>query len=287
MIPSLPNSLRQMGVINLTPNSFSDGKPNLNLQTLEASLRTWREVPHCVLDFGAESTAPMNSTVLAKEEWSRFETLLIPLLEAGLLKEFSAISLDTYRPETMVRLMPILSEKFSGDIIWNDVSGVVDVETLSLMEQFPRLQYILCHNWASQRKDVQKHMEFCRPLEGESFLKAQTEWFHSQLKKIPVKDHKRVLLDPCFGFAKTLEQNLFLFNSYQDFFQAFTDFIHVIGLSRKSFMRHSLFKDHPEHQSLAREALNDELDLLQKKWLEDLCQRVPMTSLMIRTHVRL
>ncbi len=283
MTLSLPN-LRQMGVINLTPNSFSDGNQNLDSHSINESLLYWNKAADCILDFGAESTAPLNEAVQAEEEWSRYERYLLPLLNSSELLNYSAISLDSYRPETIRRLMPKLQENYKGVIIWNDVSGLIDLETISVLEEYPKLHYILCHNWASRRSDVQKHMEFCRPLSNELFLEAMIDWFHFQLKKIPVPFHQRLWLDPCFGFAKNLEQNLFLFDSYEKFFQTFADYTHVIGISRKSFMRHSLFLEHPESRSLAREALNLKLDELQKIWLRNLCQRVPASSLIIRTH---
>ena len=127
-----------MGVINITPNSFSEGGPT---NTLDTFLEKWDHLLALkanILDVGAESTAPFNNPVNEKEEKERFKKIFFPQL--GALKLPQIISIDTYRPavfryvyDEVKRLYP--QQKF----IWNDVSGVIDSQLWELLRDGPEV----------------------------------------------------------------------------------------------------------------------------------------------------
>ncbi len=124
---------RIMGILNITPNSFSDGGMFL---TPEKALQRAEEMIHQgadIIDIGAESTAPGNDPISAEEEWNRLQNILPILLQKNI-----PLSLDTKKAD--------IAEKFFilGGKILNDVSGLLYEEDkkIALLKKYPETKVI-------------------------------------------------------------------------------------------------------------------------------------------------
>jgi dihydropteroate synthase len=250
--------------MNLTPNSFSDGGELNQLSSLEARIKTWSaltEQKQVVFDWGALSTAPQNAQASHQDqdcEWQRLQ-LMLPVLP-----DLSALSIDTFRPEIMQKILAFGSAQQSW--IWNDVSGQLDDSTRELLQANPEMSYILCHNLVPNRETTPFHLDYT--VKGDDFFYHFLSWFSEKIETFQRWGLNNPLyLDPCFGFSKNYRQNWELIDRFEEFASTFCDFPLVIGISRKSFLRERLLIDQPEYQKLERADLNSKLDRYQEKWL--------------------
>ncbi len=213
-------SIKWMGVINITPDSFSDGGLYNTRENLEGYLDLVKN-QFDILDFGAESTAPSNEAITLAEELSRFKNILLPILKKN--KFNNQISIDTYKLETIKELLSFESFKNfyeEGRIIWNDVSGDL-VGAKHLLNEFPHLKYVYSHNLVPERNLTSNHMNYCETsLNLNGYFSGENH-----------------ILDPCFGFSKTREQNIALLNNLPELIGSLTQKNWLIGISRKSFLR--------------------------------------------------
>jgi dihydropteroate synthase len=195
-----------MGVMNITPDSFSDGG-EFDLSRMNSSADAW--------DVGAESTAPMNASISPDLEWARLEPHLPELIKVPLL------SIDTYHPETIFRM-----SSFRKNLIWNDISGKFDDHVENFLSLDSSFQYVLCHNLCPSRDLAGKHMDYATG----TTLDSLTEFF---LKY----KHPRVIFDPCLGFSKTFEENWMILENMGELQKRVRHPRWLIGFSRKSFLR--------------------------------------------------
>lgn len=220
-----------LGVVNATPNSFSDGHRNLDNDFQIGQLEKFQQAKYG-LDIGAESTAPFNESISFKQEWQRLDEYISQHLDR--LKAFKTISIDTYKVETMEEFMHSYGHHFS-EVIWNDVSGAIDKEGLALLKKYPKMRYILCHNLAPKRSLANYHMDY---LNENLDFNSIREFFN--LKIAFLNEHNfdmdRLILDPCFGFSKTLNQNLELLENIHKIQDIHENWL--IGISKKSFLQH-------------------------------------------------
>jgi dihydropteroate synthase len=208
-----------IGVLNVTPDSFSDGGTFLDPE--KAVAHAWDLVTDGadVIDIGAESTRPGSAPVDADEEWRRLEPVLAALADQ---KPKARISLDTYKPMTMRRALD-----YPVDII-NDISGVADRLTLEILAK-RGLTYWAMH---MHRDPASMHAD---PLDGADALREVAGFY--QKTQATLKDvgfaEDRIWLDPGIGFGKTDRANV------QVMRQALAEasrFEIVLGISRKSFI---------------------------------------------------
>ncbi len=222
--------IKYLGVANATPNSFSDGHLNLDPNFQKRKLNSFLEASYG-LDLGAESTAPFNDPISENTEWERLEKYVLENLET--LKKFHTISIDTYRATTMKRFMQEYAALFQ-EVVWNDVSGVVDASCIHLLQSYPHLKYILCHNLAPERSLAGLHMKYAKEkltsIDIAKFFKLTLEELSNNGVEL-----NRIILDPCFGFSKTLEQNLEILKTISDIFEIHPHWL--IGISKKSFLQ--------------------------------------------------
>lgn len=239
----------KMGVINLTPNSFSDGSLYNNKTTFLMKFREtckWADW----IDLGAESTAPFNDAISFDEEMARFEEVVFSNL-SEMNDPKKVISIDTYRLDTFMAVEKVLKAHFNhSEIVWNDVSGSVDDELLKFIRDYKN-RYVFCHNLCDHRSQSSDHMSFLSEASSELFLKEVISFFKDALQKIKAPSH-RIILDPCFGFSKTKSQNLYLLKEMNTLINEFKNHHFLYGISRKSFLR---FKEEmnvkkPETQAL-------------------------------------
>jgi dihydropteroate synthase len=231
-----------MAIVNCTPNSFSDGGEYFEYASFRERMLALLANPYTkMIDVGAESTAPKNSAISGEEEIQRLERFLLRFLREEKQAERQwpeeiQLSIDTYRPQTLRRLLPQLEElEFLAPVYWNDVSGCLDEACRHLLDDFPRLHYIYCHNLVPRRELTSEHMQFVSSMSGPELCETMISQWRQGLKLL---GERSVSLDVNFGFAKNRQQNLFLLDHFFQIIQAFSpDRAWVVGISRKSFLR--------------------------------------------------
>lgn len=256
-------NLKAMGVINLTPDSFSDGQEISSLAKLQQKLSSFKDVP--ILDFGAESTAAMNDAISASEELARFEPYLDLILSLDKI-----ISIDTYHPETISFFQKEwLKRKKKNNLVWNDVSGKLDEEVEKFLALGPEFSYVFCHNLAPARELSSSHMDYGVDLSGDAYLDHLITYFKPAIQE-------KVILDPCLGFSKTYEQNWFILDHFSLLQKHLRHPQWLIGFSRKSFLR--------KKYNLTS-AISDR-DLLDEKHVEEIQRRYSEWNdeVWLRTH---
>ena len=222
-----------MGVINITPDSFSDGSQYNTKSSFEAQmLKAIAEFD--IIDIGAESTAPMNSSISVQEEINRFKTSYLPFVQSHSEPNVQ-LSFDTYKIAVFEWLF-LETRKYwpKIPIIFNDVAGKVDDELIALLKQYD-VKYVFSHNLAPTRELTSNHMDYVQDLTDEDFLRRFESYFSDGLKKLENFSDK-ILIDPCFGFSKSTHQNELLLRRAHEILNKFSERI-VYGVSRKSFLR--------------------------------------------------
>jgi dihydropteroate synthase len=247
--------LKTMGVMNLTPNSFSDGGEISSTNLLD-KIQFFNQFD--AMDVGAESTAPMNKAITAEEEWERLKDFVhyLPNIK-------TTLSIDTYHPETAFKLLEI----YSGEIFWNDVSGKADGYVREFLAKRENCHYIFCHNLAPKREMTIQHMNYLSPSYGEDLIEEMVEFFSPHI-------HPRIIFDPCLGFSKDYEQNWFVLENFSELQRKISHDRWLIGFSRKSFLRKKYQIDLTSR---------DELDQIYVEELKKILSG-PRGEIWIRTH---
>jgi len=207
-----------MGILNHTPDSFFDGKLTFSeTEIIEKTLFMLTNGAK-IIDIGGYSTRPNGCEVSEKEELKR--TLAVVKL---LVAEFPDIilSIDTFRS--------VVAEKCieNGAAIINDISGGdFDKKMIACVAQL-KVPYIFMHS-NSKLIDLHKIETKKNILDEEIF------YFSEKINLFHKKGITDIIIDPGFGFGKTLEQNYYLLNRLADF-QLFELPI-LVGISRKSMI---------------------------------------------------
>ncbi len=228
-----------MGVLNITPDSFSDGGCYNNHENF---VEQWQELEKGrveFIDIGAESTAPFNQAVSFEDEKRRYDEIVLPNL-FKLDFENIAISIDTYKSDIFNYLYnAIKKHDASARIIWNDVSGVLDDQLFETLNRCPDVDYVFCHTGVSVRSETPAHMENSVAVARDLLLASMVEYFESGLEMFAKFGlSERVILDPCFGFSKETDLNHKLISNLDQLIKRFsTTQRWLIGISRKSFLK--------------------------------------------------
>ncbi len=222
------NSLVIMGILNVTEDSFYDGG---RYETEKEILRRAEQIlteGGDIIDIGAMSTRPNALEIPESEEISRIVSAV--KLIRGQFPE-SVLSIDTYRAsvaETAVE---------AGANMINDISGgTFDPDMIPTIGQL-QVPYCLMHT-SAKPSVMQQHTEY------KDILANMLQFFGRQIEKLHVNHVHDIIIDPGFGFGKTLEQNYFLMKNMEVFLQL--GFPILVGISRKS-MIYKLFDSTPEH----------------------------------------
>ncbi|WP_185145441.1 dihydropteroate synthase [Chryseobacterium sp. 5_R23647] len=218
------SSPKIMGILNLTPDSFSDGGKFNNeksaLQHAEKILKEGGEI----IDIGPQSTRPNAEFLSSDEEIKRIGTVI-----SEIKKEFpeALISLDTFYAETV---------KFGfneGIDLVNDISGGQFDEKMFNVVAETKLPYILMHVNPSYKTMHDKVNFDDITLNVNQYFKKKT----NDLLQNGIKD---IILDPGFGFGKTVEDQMKMIDEVE--FLGFEKYPLLIGISRKSFIYKPLGK---------------------------------------------
>ena len=215
---------RVMGIVNVTPDSFSDGgKFTATNLAIEHALKLAEEGAD-ILDIGGESTRPNATPVSLQEELDR----VIPVIEA-LVKQFKQdkqvnipISIDTYKPQVMQAAIA------AGASMVNDVRALQEDGALEIVAK-TNVGICLMHMQGTPQT-MQQNPHYADVVNDvKAFLAARLQAsVHAGVAT------SRILLDPGFGFGKTREHNILLLQNLQSFATLGQPLL--VGLSRKSVL---------------------------------------------------
>ena len=179
-----------MGIVNVTPDSFSDGGLHANSTHAIRHAETLVEEGAHILDVGGESTRPGATSLSADEEWQRIRPVLQQVVKWGI-----PVSVDTYHPQTMKKALDL------GVDIVNDVWAFRQKGALEAVAS-SRCGLCMMH-MHGEPATMQLH-----PMVG-NVIDEMSGFFQTQLALIDQVgiDQSRVVLDPGIGFGKTVEQN--------------------------------------------------------------------------------
>lgn len=223
-----------MGIVNVTPDSFFEGSRCQDEETLRQRIRQIIAEGGDMVDVGAYSSRPDGTDITEEEEMSRLAAAL-PVINEELAKAERCIpvSVDTFRAGVAKRCV----EEYGVDII-NDISGgTLDEDMLRMVVEL-NVPYILMH----MRGTPQTMKEMTDYPDGVTndvmgFFRQQIGKLEALAEEMDVdKESLQVILDPGFGFAKTIEQNYQLFSNLPAFKISFKDYPLLVGISRKSMI---------------------------------------------------
>lgn len=214
-----------MGILNATPDSFSDGGEHADWASAEAHVEEMVEAGAQIIDVGAESTRPGAAPISADEEWRRLAPVLEPLIDkyrAAPLRPW--VSVDTYHAGVARRAI-----EAGADII-NDVGGLGSSGMIELAGTTGK-DWIAMHNLglpADPARTLSTDEDPCVAVER--WLTQRLEqWQRAGL------DLDRIIFDPGIGFGKTSLQSLKLLREAARFRRF--GLRCLVGHSRKSFLR--------------------------------------------------
>ena len=205
-----------MGIVNVTPDSFSDGGQHASsaaaLRHCEALLRDGADL----LDIGGESTRPGSPPLPLDEELAR----VLPVVRAAISLGVP-VSVDTYKPQVMQQVLDM-----GADII-NDVWALRQTGAVEIVARHPHCGVCLMHMHREPQTMQAQPMEGDVPAQVLSFLKQRA----LVMQALGV-EKARILLDPGIGFGKTVAQNFALLARQHELLQA--GYPLLAGWSRKS-----------------------------------------------------
>lgn len=207
-----------MGILNITPDSFYDGgKYIVPEEALRRAVQMVEEGA-AILDIGAASTRPGAVQPSETEEWSRLQPVIELLAES--LPEV-LLSVDTYRGGIARKAVE------SGAHMINDISGgTMDAAMFEMVADLD-VPYILMHI-QGRPETMQKNPQYA------DIVSEVAAFFQKQIETLKKLGHEKIILDPGFGFGKTVEHNYKLLNALDAFIKL--DYPLLAGLSRKSMI---------------------------------------------------
>ncbi len=220
-----------MGVLNVTPDSFSDGGRFSSLDAAITQAELMIESGVDIIDIGGESTRPGSPPLSIDEELRRVMPVLYALRDCG-----KPISVDTRRPEVMQEAM------IAGVDMINDITGFRDEDSLS---QLRDSDCALCIMHMQGTPQTMQHDPSYDDVvrEVSAFLLQRADAAASE-----GIDRRRLCIDPGFGFGKTLQHNLELLANVERI-QRELSLPLLVGLSRKSMI--GKLTDKPVEQRMA------------------------------------
>ncbi len=212
-----------MGILNVTPDSFSDGGLYLDKErAIDHGLRMVEDGAD-MIDIGGESTRPGSEPVSLEEELNR----TIPIVEAISQRVNVPISIDTYKAEVARRALD------AGATMVNDISGLRFDPEMARLVADKEVPVVIMH-----RQGTPKEMQI-NPVYDDliSEVIAYLQESIHIAKKAGIKED-RIIVDPGIGFGKTMEHNLKIIKNLKRLKEVRRPIL--IGTSRKSFIGHIL-----------------------------------------------
>jgi dihydropteroate synthase len=210
-----------MAILNVTPDSFSDGGRHLSVASALAQAEKFIAEGADIIDIGGESTRPGSERVSAEDEAAR----VLPVVEAIAAKHDIPISVDTTRPTVATGAIN------AGAEIINDISGLRWEPEMAGLVEGSGAGLVIMHSRGTfetmhQQPPVDNIIEDVEAVFEESIATARNSGI----------DDAQVVLDVGLGFGKTFEQNLELIANLDKIVDRFPLFPLLVGVSRKSFI---------------------------------------------------
>ena len=218
-----------MGILNVTPDSFYSGSRMQTERDVEKRACDIVDEGGLIIDIGAYSSRPGADDVPVEEEMRRYRMALEVVRKAV---PDAIVSVDTFRAD----VAKMCVEEYGADIV-NDISGGELDENMFPTVASLGVPYILMHSKGNPRT-MQTLTDY------DNFLVDVNAFFDRKIKELRSLGAKDIILDPGFGFAKTVEQNYSLLNNL-DLLKIFQLPI-LAGLSRKS-MIYKVLGTNPEN----------------------------------------
>ncbi len=211
-----------MGIVNITPDSFSDGGKYLDPQAAVTHAKKLVDEGADILDLGAESSRPGSDAVSEEEELRR----LLPVLDA-LLSDTSIkvpVSIDTYKPAVATACLD------RGAHIINDITGAQNPEMRALVAQYD-VPLIIMHMQGTP-KTMQENPQYHDVVDD------IMDFFEQQIRLCRQENVTKIICDPGIGFGKNVDHNLEILKRLQEFSVLSVPLL--IGTSQKSFIQKTI-----------------------------------------------
>jgi dihydropteroate synthase len=182
-----------MGILNVTPDSFSDGGRHAAAEAALAHARSMIGAGADILDVGGESTRPGSDPVSLDVEWARLEPILDEVIAMG-----TPVSIDTYKAEIARRACA------AGAVIVNDVWGLQKDPAMADTVAEAGVHVVMMHNRPAADAGLDILADIDRSFETSMEL----------AERAGIEREKQIL-DPGFGFGKTIDQNFLILNRFE------------------------------------------------------------------------
>ena len=207
-----------MGILNITPDSFSDGGKFYKKDLAEKQLRYLFKCGADLVDIGGESTRPGSKAISLDKEWGRIKNVM------NEIRKGQVISLDTRKSEIMEKGINL------GVKLINDVSGLsYDKNSIKILKKY-KTPFVLQHSLGNpdvmQNKPKYKNVL----LDIYDFFEKKIK----DLRKAGIK-HNNIILDPGIGFGKNLKHNITILKNISIYHSL--GFPILLGISRKRFIK--------------------------------------------------
>ncbi|TMP72525.1 dihydropteroate synthase [Pseudoalteromonas sp. S1608] len=215
-----------MGIVNVTPDSFSDGGQFFNTTAALNHAMQLLDEGATILDIGGESTRPGAPDVSLEDELQR----VIPLINAIRKQSDCVISIDTSKAEVMRQAIE------AGADIVNDVRALQEPGAVEVVAQYPDVVVCLMH-MQGQPRSMQNAPHY------DDLASEINDFFNQRIAACEAAGIKQsqLILDPGFGFGKTLKHNYQILAQFNDYAQLGLPLL--AGLSRKSMIGNLLNRD--------------------------------------------
>ena len=213
------NKTYTMGILNLTPDSFSDGGSYIDVETALERAKKMVEEGVDIIDVGAESTRPGATYIEEEIELER----ILPVVKKLVTELDIPISIDTYKPRVAEECIKV------GAHIINDIKGLKgDPQMAEIIAKYG--VFVIIMHIKGDPKTMQKNIEYNNIIED---IKGSLQESVDMAIKAGVSP-KNIILDPGIGFGKTFEDNLKIIKKLCEFKKL--GYPILIGASRKGFI---------------------------------------------------
>jgi dihydropteroate synthase len=210
-----------MGVLNITPDSFSDGGKYTSEQKAYNQMLKLFEDGASIVDIGGESTKPGSKPISENTEWNRIHKVLKKIKK---IKKNNLVSIDTRKSSIMKKSLSL------GVKIVNDVSGLnYDKDTINVLKQ-TNAPFVLQHS-LDDPETMQINPKY------KNVLLDIYDFFEQKINHLRKSGitHDKIILDPGIGFGKNLNHNLKILKNISLYHTL--GFPILLGISRKRFIR--------------------------------------------------
>jgi len=209
-----------MGILNVTPDSFSDGGDYFSIQQAVQHALIMQSEGAAIIDVGGESTRPGAKSVNVQQELDR----VIPVIEKITSKLDIPVSIDTSKPEVMREAV------IAGASMINDVMALQQPNALETVASLDDAIAVCLMHMQGSPRTMQENPEY------EDVVSEVIEFLQERVtaSRIAGISEKQIVIDPGFGFGKTLQHNIELLAQLERFSKL--DSPVLVGISRKSMI---------------------------------------------------